>query len=312
MRWYSKKSVTQTLKEGPHYIDVYSRPPSRHSSISEPASSVYSYHTISSSEARKVCESKMLRTSNLSEFALSTNLVQLPLQKESKVCKKNLPEIYEHCDPLSRPNLCSLPANVSPLYTWSRDSEFNEINRPLKPKRKLNNAVLLPSKCSKKLDANSTVDKDLDDLAVQNKFPRELAVHLQSEQPLCSTPAIKESSELTDSSVRSSPSIKLNRKVIHSAGRSKKGSRKQNTELCLPQTDEAPVPEETKNAQNSSTHALLELFQTSDANSDFGGFSSIPENKDSSAMKDNWEDQHTDVLWSLFSTSRSSSPFIGF
>ncbi|XP_066484605.1 protein DBF4 homolog A isoform X2 [Tiliqua scincoides] len=316
LRWYSKKSITQTLKEGPHYLDAYLTPASRNSSISEPACSVHSYHTISSSEARKVSgnngSGKMLKASNLSEFALSTNLVQLPLQKESKVCKKNLPEIYEHCDPLSRQNLRALPANVNPLYTWTRDSEFNERNRPLKPKRKLNSAVLLPAKCLKKLDANSTVGKDFDDLAVQSKFPRELVVHLQTEQLPRDPSAIKESSELTDSSVRSSPSIKLSRKVIHSAGRNKKGSRKQNMELCLPQTDDPPVPEETKNAQNSSMHTLLELFQTSDANSDFGGFSSIPENKDSSVMKDTWEDQHTDVLWSLFSTSASSSPFIGF
>ncbi|KAJ6666701.1 hypothetical protein lerEdw1_020425 [Lerista edwardsae] len=315
LRWYSKKSVTQTLKEGSQYLDSYPIPTPQSSSISEPACSVHSYHTISLSEARKVSgnieSSKMLKTSNLSEFALSTNLVQLPLQKESKVGKKNLPEIYEHCDPLSRQNLRTLPANVSPLGTWTRDSEFNERNRPLKPKRKLNNSVLLPAKCLKKLDANSTADKDLDDLVVQSKFPRELAIHLQTERPLCSPPPIKESSELTDSSVQSSPSIKLNRKVIRSLGRNKKGNWKQNMELCFPQTDEPPVPEETK-AQHSSTHALLELFQTSDANSDFGGFSSIPENKDSSVMKDTWEDQHTDVLWSLFSTSASSSPFIGF
>ncbi|XP_062983334.1 protein DBF4 homolog A isoform X2 [Elgaria multicarinata webbii] len=302
-RWYSGKSVTvQILKEVPQHIEK-----SVHiNSTSEPSCSAYSYHTICSSEASRKASGntesgKMPKASNLTEIALSTNLVQLPLQKESKVCMKNLPEIYDHYEPRSRQNLQGLSTNLNSLHNL----KITEFSNTSKPKRKLNNAVLLPAKCLKKVDTHSAVD-----LSVGSNFPRELLVLLETEKPSYS-PENKEPSELTDISIQSSPSIKLSRKVIHSIGRNKKGNQKQNMELLLQQTD-PPVPEETKNVQSSSTQALLQLFQTSEANSDFGGFSSVQENKDSSLMKDTWEDQHTDALLSLFSTSASSSPFIGF
>ncbi|XP_053118027.1 protein DBF4 homolog A [Hemicordylus capensis] len=321
LRWYSRKSITvQTLKEGPHHLDVYPSSTQKYSPTSEPfhsERSFHSYHTICFSEAaRKVNDNtengKITKASNLTEIALSTNLVQLPPQKESKMCLKNLPEIYEHCEPISRQNLQILSSNLSPLHTPIQGSEFSERTDTSKPKRKLNNVVLLPAKYLKKLDTNSAVDKDFADLGLESKFPRELSVLLQPEQACQSPSATKDPIELTESSIQSSPSVKLNRKVIYSIGRNKKANQKQNVELCLQQTDKLPIPEETKNVQSPSTQALSELFQTSDANSDFGGFSSIPENKDSSLMKDTWEDQHTDGLWSLFSTSASSSPFIGF
>ncbi|XP_061443651.1 protein DBF4 homolog A [Rhineura floridana] len=311
LRWYSRKSITmQPLNEGSQHVHLKS---AQKNSTSEPSCSVYSYHTIYSSEtSRKVSgnteSGKMPKASNLSEIALSTNLVQLPLQKESKVCMKNLPEIYEHFEPISRQSLQGLSTNLNSLQTRIQGSEFSERQNISKPKRKLNHTVLLPAKCLKKVDTRSAVDLSVD----SNNFPRELSVLLEPQKPSHSPRANKEPSEVTDISIQSSPSIKLSRKVIHSIGRNKKGTQKPNMELCLLQTDEPPVPEETKNVQSSSTQALLQLFQTSDANSDFGGFSSIQENKDSSLMKDTWEDQHTDALWSLFSTSASSSPFIGF
>ncbi|KAH0627480.1 hypothetical protein JD844_003229 [Phrynosoma platyrhinos] len=317
LRWYSRKSITmQTMKESSQCLDAH--PHSTHkNSTSEPSCSVYSYHTIRSSEAsRKVSgnteSGKMSKASNLTENALSTNLVQLPPQKESKVCTKNLSEIYEHYESASRQNLQGFSTNLNLLHTQIQGSELNEKNHTSKPKRKLNNAALLPAKCLKKVDAHSGADKDVADHVAnkESNFPRELSVLLETEKPH-SPPANREPSGLTNS-IQTSPSIKLSRKVIHSIGRNKKGILRQNMEVCLQPPDKPPVPENIKTVQSSSTHALLQLFQTSDANSDFGGFSSTQENKDSSLMKDTWEDQHTDVLWSLFSTSASSSPFIGF
>ncbi|XP_077793028.1 protein DBF4 homolog A isoform X3 [Podarcis muralis] len=312
LRWYSRKSITtQALNEGSQHLEMY--PKSAHkNSTSESSCSVYSYHTICSSEAsRKVSgnteSGKMPKASNLSEISLSTNLVHLPPQKESKQCMKNLPEIYEHYEPISRQNLQGLSTNLNSLHARIPGSEFSERQNISKPKRKLNHTVLLPAKCLKKVDTRSAID-----LRVESScFPRELTVLLEPEKPLISPPSNKEPNELTDINIQSSP-IKLSRKAMHSIGRNKNGNQKQKMELCLHQADELPVPEETKNVQSSSTQALLQLFQTSEANSDFGGFSSIQENKDSNLMKDTWEDQHTDALWSLFSTSASSSPFIGF
>ncbi|XP_042328462.1 protein DBF4 homolog A isoform X2 [Sceloporus undulatus] len=319
LRWYSRKSITvQTTKESSQCIDAH--PHSTHkNSTSEPSCSVYSYHTICSSEAsRKVSgnteSGKMSKACNLTENAISTNLVQLPPQKESKVCTKNLSEIYEHYEPASRQNLQEFSANLNLLHAQIHGSKLNEMNHTSKPKRKLNNAALLPAKCLKKVDAHSGVDKDVayHVANMESNFPRELSVLLETEKPPHCPPANKESNDLTNLSIQTSPSIKLSRKVIHSVGRNKKGILRQNMEVCLQPPDKPPVPENIKTVQSSSTHALLQLFQTSDANSEFGGFSSIQENKDTSLMKDTWDDQHTDILWSLFSTSASSSPFIGF
>nr|XP_020640785.1 protein DBF4 homolog A isoform X1 [Pogona vitticeps]XP_020640786.1 protein DBF4 homolog A isoform X1 [Pogona vitticeps] len=317
LRRYSRKSITvQSVKEGSQRLDIYPNSALKNST-SEPSCSVYSFNTLCSSEvSRKVSgnteNGKVSKASNLTEIALSTKLVQLPPQKESKVCVKNLPEIYEHYEPISRQNSQCLSPNINSLHTLIQSSEFSERNHTSKPKRKLNSAVLMPAKCLKQIDTHPVVDKGVADLSVESNFPRELSVLLQTEGPPYCPPANKEPSDLTDVDRQSSPSIKLSRKVIHSVGKNKKGNQKQNMELCLQQTDELHILEETKNIQSSATQALFQLFQTSDTNSDFEGFSSIQENKDSSVMKDTWEDQHTDALWSLFSTSASSSPFIGF
>ncbi|XP_063159660.1 protein DBF4 homolog A [Candoia aspera] len=317
LRWYSRESIAmEAFKEGSGHIDVYPKS-AQNNSTSEPSCSVCSYHTICSSEtSRKLNGSteciRIPKTSNLKEIVLSTNLVQLPPPKESKAYMKNLPEIYGHCEPLSRQISQGLSTNLNSLHTQIQESEFSEQNNISKSKRKLNNAILLPAKCLKKVSTHLPIDKELVDCNVVSNFPRELSVVLESEKTSHSLPTKKDPILLTDIGIQSSPSIKLNRKVIHSIGRNKKGNLKQNMELCLQQAEKPPVLEETKNEHSSSTQALLQLFQTSDANSDFRGFSSIQENKDSSLMKNSWEDQHTDALWSLFSTSASSSPFTGF
>uniref|UniRef100_A0A8C6XE25 Protein DBF4 homolog A n=1 Tax=Naja naja TaxID=35670 RepID=A0A8C6XE25_NAJNA len=302
LRWYSRESIAmKALKEGSEHIDGYSKSTQNHFT-SEPSCSAYSYHTFCSSEtSRKLNgntdKTRIPKNLNLKEIVLSTNLVPLPPPKESTAYMKNLPEIYEPCEPLSRQNTLGL--------------SYSERNNTLKSKRKLSNAVLLPAKCLKKVASHLPIDKEFVDYNVESHFPRELSVALESEKPSHSLLANKDPVLLTDINIQSSPSIKFNKKVIHPIGRNRKGNQKQNMELCLQQTEKPPVLEET-NEQGSSTQALLQLFQTSDANSDFRGFSSIQENKGSSLMKNSWEDQHTDALWSLFSTSVSSSPFAGF
>ncbi|XP_048366717.1 protein DBF4 homolog A isoform X2 [Sphaerodactylus townsendi] len=312
LRWYSRKNINmQIMKEDFHRTQINNKSPHKNSPTSEPACSVKSCHTNCFFEAaRKVRVntegSKKPKSSNLTDVALSANLVQLPVQKESKACTRTLPEIYEHCEPLSRQTLLqNFPSN--PLHSQIQKSQFGERNNPAIPKRKMNNSVRLPAKCLKKI--NSKAEKDLAILDVESDFQRELSVLLETEPLPLSFPADKEPSELTDNS---SSNIKLSRKVKNPIGRNNKTNQKQNTELYLRKTDEPSIPKETTNLHSSSTQALLELFQTSDANSDFGGFSSMTENKESSLIKDTWKDQRTDALWSLFSTSATSSPFIGF
>uniref|UniRef100_A0A8C6XCY5 Protein DBF4 homolog A n=1 Tax=Naja naja TaxID=35670 RepID=A0A8C6XCY5_NAJNA len=297
LRWYSRESIAmKALKEGSEHIDGYSKSTQNHFT-SEPSCSAYSYHTFCSSEtSRKLNgntdKTRIPKNLNLKEIVLSTNLVPLPPPKEST-------------------NTLGLSANLNSLRTQIQASEYSERNNTLKSKRKLSNAVLLPAKCLKKVASHLPIDKEFVDYNVESHFPRELSVALESEKPSHSLLANKDPVLLTDINIQSSPSIKFNKKVIHPIGRNRKGNQKQNMELCLQQTEKPPVLEET-NEQGSSTQALLQLFQTSDANSDFRGFSSIQENKGSSLMKNSWEDQHTDALWSLFSTSVSSSPFAGF
>ncbi|KAM3823801.1 protein DBF4 homolog A [Vipera latastei] len=316
LRWYSRESIAmETLKEGSEHIDGYPKSTQNHFT-SEPSCSVYSYHTLCSSETSRKLNGNTEKTripkhSNLKEIILSTNLVQLPPPKESMAYMKNLPEIYEHCEPLSRQNTLGLSANLNSLHAHIQASEYSERNDTPKSKRKLSNAVLLPAKCLKKVATHLPIDKEFVNCNVASNFPRELSVALESEKPFHSFPANKDPVLLTDINIQSSPSIKLSKKVIHSIGRNKIGNQKQNVELCLQQVEKPPILEET-NEQSSSTQALLQLFQTSDANSDFRGFSSTQENKGSSLMKNSWEDQHTDALWSFFSTSVSSSPFTGF
>lgn len=298
------------MKEDSQHTQGYHKSAQINCPTSEPACSVNSCHTFYSLQApRKVSGntegSKKAKSLHLTDVALSANLVQLPVKKESKVYMKTLPEICEHCEPISRQNLQSFPSNL--LHSRIQKSQISEANYAANPKRKSNNTVLQPAKCLKKV--NSTADKDLAILGVESNFPRELSVHLET-QPLTNClPANKEPSELTDNS---SPSIKLSRKVKTSIGRNNKGNQTQNTESSLKRKDEPSIPKEAIDVQSSSAQALLELFQTSEANSDFGGFSSMTENKESSLIKDTWEDQRTDALWSFFSTSASSSPFIGF
>ncbi|XP_026537149.1 protein DBF4 homolog A [Notechis scutatus] len=315
LRWYSRESIAmKALKEGSEHIDGYSKSTQNHFT-SEPSCSACSYYTFCSSEtSRKLNgttdKTRIPKNLNLKEIVLSTNLVPLPPPKESTPYMKNLPEIYEPCEPLSRQNTLGLSANLNSLHTQIQASEYSERNNTLKSKRKLSSSVLLPAKCLKKVASHLPIDKEFVDYNVESHFPRELSVALESEKPSHSL-ANKDPVLLTDINIQSSPSMKFNKKVIHPIGRNRKGNQKQNMELCLQQTEKPPVLEET-NEQSSSTQAVLQLFQTSDANSDFRGFSSIQENKGSSLMKNSWEDQHTDALWSLFSTSVSSSPFTGF
>ncbi|NXG85026.1 DBF4A protein, partial [Stercorarius parasiticus] len=252
---------------------------------------------------------------NLRETVVSPNFIQPPLQKDDKAYTENLSPAYEPfskeiLEPeVNKKNIQCFQEGVCTLYSHTQVTDFGAKDKNLsQTKRKLNNAVVLPAKCLKKTDANPTFVKKQRDLC-DNHQQMQHNVVLEAE--VSDTAINKELNESAASTAHSSPSGKLRRKVKLYLGRNKRETRKQNMELCVKCTDGLSVPEEKRTSCSSPVQALLELFQTSEINSEFGGFSGYTETKGSTSIKDIWEGQNSNVIWSLFSSS-SSSPFVGF
>ncbi|KAM6410961.1 protein DBF4 homolog A isoform 2-T3 [Pluvialis apricaria] len=252
---------------------------------------------------------------NLRETVVSSNFIQPPPQKDDKAYAENLSRAYEPfskelLEPeVKKKDIECFQEGTYTLYSYTQVTDFSEKDKNLsQPKRKLNNAVVLPAKCLKKTDANPTfVMKHR--VLCDNHQQMQHNVVLEAE--VSDTVINKELTELAASTAHSSPSGKLRRKVKLYLGRNKRETQKQNMELCVKYTDGLSVPEEKRSSCSSPVQALLELFQTSEINSEFAGFSGYSENKGSTSIKDIWEGQNTNVMWSLFSSS-SSSPFVGF
>ncbi|NXF20526.1 DBF4A protein, partial [Rhodinocichla rosea] len=251
----------------------------------------------------------------LRETVVSSNSIQPLLQKSDRVYTENLSqaselfskEILEPDE--SKKNVQCFQEEMDTLNSHTQVTDFSEKDRNLlQQKRKLNNSVVLPAKCLKKADANPTFVKKQHDLC-DNHQQMQHNVVLEAE---VSDPAVnKELNASAASTAHSSLSGKPHRKVKLNLRKNKRESRKQNMELHVKNSDGLSVPEEKRSTCSSSLQTLLELFQTSERNSEFGGFSSYTENKCSVSINDTCEGQNTNVLWSLFSSS-SSSPFFGF
>ncbi|XP_014808425.1 PREDICTED: protein DBF4 homolog A [Calidris pugnax] len=253
--------------------------------------------------------------SNLSEAVVSSNFIQPPPQKDVKACAESFPQAYEPFSKeileaeVNKKNIQCFQEGVCTLYSHTQITDFGEKDKNLsQPKRKLNNAVVLPAKCLKKTDANPTFVKNQGDFCDKHQQLQHDVV-LEAEVP---DPAVnKDLNEVAASSAHSSPSGKLRRKVKLYLGKNKREAQKQNVELCVKYTEGLAVPEEKRSSCSSPVQALLELFQSSEVNSEFGGFSGYTETKGSTSIKDIWEGQNANIMWSLFSSS-SSSPFVGF
>ncbi|XP_029864140.1 protein DBF4 homolog A isoform X6 [Aquila chrysaetos chrysaetos] len=240
---------------------------------------------------------------------VSSNFIQPPPWKDDKAYMENLSRSYEPfsketLEPeVNKKHLQCFQEGTCTLYSHTQVADFSEKDKNLsQPKRKLNNAVILPAKCLKKTDANPMFVKKHRDLCDNHQ---QIQHNVVLEAEVSDTAMNKELNELAASTAHSSPSGKLHRKVKLYLGRNKRETRKQNMELCVKYTDGLSVPEEKRSSCSSPVQALLELFQTSEGNSEFGGFSDL------TSIKDTWEGQNTNVMWSLFSSS-SSSPFVGF
>ncbi|NXH05151.1 DBF4A protein, partial [Loxia leucoptera] len=251
----------------------------------------------------------------LRETVVSSNSIQPPLQKTDKVYTENLSQAAElFCKEILEPDeskkyVQCFQEGMDTLYSHIQVTDFSEKDRNLvQQKRKLNNSVVLPAKCLKKADANPTFVNKHHDLC-DNHQQMQHNVVLEAE---VSDPAVnKELNASAASTAHSSLSGKLHRKVKLNLRKNKRETRKQNMELHVKNSDGLSVPEEKRSTCSSSLQTLLELFQTSERNSEFGGFTSYTENRCSMSINDKCEGQSANVLWSLFSSS-SSSPFFGF
>ncbi|NXC09862.1 DBF4A protein, partial [Orthonyx spaldingii] len=251
----------------------------------------------------------------LREAVVASNSIQPPLQKTAKVCTENLsrasePFNKEILEPdVSKKNVQCFQEGMYTLYSHAQVTDFSEKDKSLlQQKRKLNNSVVLPAKCLKKTDASPTFVKKRPDLCDNHQQMRHNVV-LEAE--VSDAAVNKELDALAASTAHSSPSAKLHRRVKSNLGRNERETRKQNMELCVNNSDGLSVPEEKGSTCSSPLQTLLELFQTSERNSEFGGFSSCSENKCSVSINDIRAGQNTNVMWSLFSSS-SSSQFFGF
>ncbi|NXH45936.1 DBF4A protein, partial [Dicaeum eximium] len=251
----------------------------------------------------------------LRETVVSSNSVQPPLQKTDKVYTENLSQASELfskeiLEPdLSKKNVQCFQEGMDTLYSHTQVTDFSEKDKNLlQQKRKLNNSVVLPAKCLKKTDANPTFVKKDHNLCDNH---RQMQHNVVLEAEVSDTAVNKELNASAASTAHSSPSGKLHRKVKLNLRKNKRETRKQNMELCVKNSDGLSVPEEKRSTRSSPLQTLLELFQTSERNSEFGGFSSYTENKYSMSINDTCEGQNANVMWSLFSSS-SSSPFFGF
>ncbi|NXF03045.1 DBF4A protein, partial [Smithornis capensis] len=252
---------------------------------------------------------------NSRETVVSSNSIQPPLQKDDKAYTENLPHAYE---PLSkeilepdadRKSLWCFEEGMYSLDSHTQVTDFSERDKNLlQPKQKVNNIGILPAKRLKKTDANPTLVKKHADLC-DNHQQMQHNVILEAE--VSDTAVNKELNAVAASAACSSPSGKLHRKVKLNLGRNKRETWKQNMELHTKYADGLSVPEEKRSTCSSPMQTLFELFQTSERNSEFRGFSGYTENKDSTSINDVCEEQNTNVIRTLFSSSSSSS-FVGF
>lgn len=247
--------------------------------------------------------------------AVSSNSVPPPLQKTDEVYTVNLSRASETLSKeilepdVSKKNVQCFQEGMDTLYSHTQVTDFSEKDKNLlQQKRKLNNSLVLPAKCLRKTDANPTFVKKLHNLCDNHQ---QMQHNIVLEAEVSDTAVNKELNASAASTAHSSPSGKLHRKVKLNLRRNKRETRKQNMELCEKNSVGLSHPEEKRSTCSSPLQTLLELFQTSERNSEFGGFSSYTESKCTTSINDTCEGQNANVMWSLFSSS-SSSPFFGF
>ncbi|KAM6282331.1 LOW QUALITY PROTEIN: protein DBF4 homolog A [Porphyrio hochstetteri] len=230
---------------------------------------------------------------NLRKTAVSSNFIQAPPQKDDKAYTEPFSKQILEAE-VNKKNSECFQEDMCTLFSHTQVTDFSVKEKNLlQPKRKLNNALVLPAKCLKKADANPTFFKKHDLCDNHQQIQHNVALEAEVSDAVIN----KELNELAASTAHSSPSGKLHRKVKLCLGRNKRETRKQNMELRVNYTDALSVPEEK--SCSAPVQALQGLLQTSEINSEFGGFSCYTENKGSCSI-DMWEGQNTNVMGSRF------------
>ncbi|NXO75952.1 DBF4A protein, partial [Sitta europaea] len=323
LRTYSwKDTAMQALKLDRQPAEVQPNPVPIPTPVSTSVCSVLYCHSLQSSELKS-----KFRINNenvkadcscavkLQETVVSSTSIQPTLQETDKVYTENLSRVSELfsreiLEPdISKKNVQCFQKGMDTLYSHIQVTDFSEQDKNLlQQKRKLNNSVVLPSKRLKETDASPTFVKKHHDLCDNHQ---QMQHNVILEVEVSDTAVNKEPSASAASTAHSSPSGKLHRKVKLNLRRNKRETWKQNMELCAKNSDRLTALEEKRSTCSSPLQTLLELFQTSERNSEFGGFSSYTEKRCSVNISDKCEGQNGNVMWSLFSSS-SSSPFFGF
>ncbi|XP_064023114.1 protein DBF4 homolog A isoform X2 [Pogoniulus pusillus] len=224
-------------------------------------------------------------------------MAQPPTQFDAQACTESLPQAHQLLRKASE------EAQGKPKDSQGPQQEGEKDRNLLLPKRKLTSTAALPAKCLRKAAAQPVPGKRQGD-PIENQ---QQGLLLEPEGP-----AAAADRDLGEQGAQSSPSAKLHRKVKVCLGRNKREQRRQKVELCPEQHPEAvSAAEERRSSCSSPVQALLELFQSSERNSEFGGFSGAAESRGSVSTGDRCGGQSSSIPWSLFSSS-SSSPFVGF
>ncbi|XP_058380976.1 protein DBF4 homolog A isoform X2 [Diceros bicornis minor] len=259
-----------------------------------------------SSELRGLDEKPTNKCSmlNPAEKDIKQNFTHLPPHKNKQGC---ILDVSEHKLIINENDLEELKVDHCPcsLQASIQVANFNMDNSASQPKQK-SDTLLFPAKDLKEKDHHSVFGHD-SGLLVINSSQKHLTI--QAKTPSRSPP--EEPSECDIKNMDSLPSHKIHRKVKILLGRNKKENLEPNVEVDKKRT-EFLITQEENRICSSPVQSLLDLFQTSEEKSEFLGFTSYTENSGVCDVLDIWEEENSNNLLSVFSSSPSTSTFIGF
>ncbi|KAM8981737.1 protein DBF4 homolog A isoform X1 [Sarcophilus harrisii] len=239
---------------------------------------------------------------------IKLDLVQLPLNNDTQ---GYTPQVSDHKGIRNEKDLEALKTEYCPyiLETFMHVSDFDETDKNVSQLKRKSDSTLFPDTCQKKKGTSSPHRNDSSLRVISNSPKQSIG---QAKIVSCS-PSGEEPKQVDVESTDSLPSGRLHRKVKIVLGRNKKRSQKKNVELHLKNKTEFPATREENSICSSPIQSLVELFQTSEDNSEFLGFTSCSENHGSCDVLEVWEEETGNSLLSMFLSSPSStSTFTGF
>ncbi|XP_038611890.1 protein DBF4 homolog A isoform X1 [Tachyglossus aculeatus] len=246
----------------------------------------------SAAKLRGNLDNSQARLVRAAQTAIVPKFVWLHPPEENPACKGTSFEGAERkdCESLDR-GLCASTVNTSTL---------NENHLILSQVKRKSGEVLFPGKTSKKTNLHSS-------FTLRHVEKNDLREERQRPPTASATPGMRnqDPEEHGFPSTDSLPFEERWETAEGHLGKSKKTQR-QRKMLSSHRADQLPRAGE-KITLSSKNQSLPELFQTSEKNSDFGGFTDFSKNTDSCV----WERENTNSLVPVFLSS-STSTFPGF